>query len=335
MDAEITRYEAPVSSDLIEEIWAMWEKVPEHIGQGRTRTRDDLSDAIRAEDRKLLYIARVDGRIAGTSQIWISRRDPRLAEFGRPATAPEFRRRGIGQALFDAPVSDFRDLSGEAIFLGASSYAFRTYLRAGYRKLAGTVTMVYVVSGVTPEEYLVDYFRHLGPATIHPGEPADRTSAVPLVHTPHDWQVMDANVKMMSRRYTQFRGFAGQAGKYVNLLETEDSTFFAARAGDRQKVVGLSTARVQDGICSVDGFTHHYYTDSWNELIQAAMAWGRERGASGFSASVSVDDFGKLGLFRGLGFKDAGAGEDVLLDGIQIRNYEDGKTVASVRLEKS
>ena len=183
----------------------MWETVPEEVGVGEdiSWVRDELSNAVRAEDRKLLYVARVDGKMAGTSVIWVSRRDPKLAEFALPGTAPEFRRRGIGQALFDAPVADFRATGGESIFLGASSYAFRTYMRAGYHKLVGTSALAYVASGESPEAYLVDFFRGLGPAVVGPGEGADRTSAVPLVHTPHDWQVMDANVGLLSLRYSQ------------------------------------------------------------------------------------------------------------------------------------
>ena len=337
MNAEITRIEAPVSMDLIEEIWTMWETVPEDVGVGEdiSGLRDELSNAVRTEDRKLLYVARVDGKLAGTSVIWVSRRDPKLAEFGLPATAPKFRRRGIGQALFDAPVADFREMHGEAIFLGASSYAYRTYYRAGYRKLVGSVALAYITNGESPEAYLVDFFRDLGPATVSPGEHADRTSAVPLLHTPHNSQVMDANVNLLSLRYNQFLGFAGQSGRYVDLLDSEDSTFFAARAGGRGKVVGLSTAKLRDGTCSVDGFTHPYYEGSWSDLIESAVAWGKEHGAIVFAAAVSDEDYEKREMFEALGFKDAGKGDGFLLDSMQIKNYEQGKKVGSVRLERS
>ena len=336
MDAEITRYEVPVSMEMIEEIWAMWETVPEEVGVGEdiSWVRDELSNAVRAEDRKLLYVARVDGKIAGTSVIWVSRRDPKLAEFALPGTAPEFRRRGIGQALFDAPVADFRAMGGESIFLGASSYAFRTYMRAGYHKLVGTSALAYVASGESPEAYLVDFFRGLGPAVVGPGEGADRTSAVPLVHTPHDWQVMDANVGLLSLRYNQPSGFSGQAGGVVDLLDKADSTFFAARAGDRGKVVGLSTAKLAEGVCSVDGFTHPYYEDSWNELIESAAAWGSERGAVRSAAVVSEEDWRKREMFEALGYETSGRGDDFLLDGMQMRVYANGKKVRSIRLER-
>ncbi len=336
MDAEITRYEAPISMNLIEEIWAMWETVPEDVGVGEdiSWTRDELSNAVRPEDRKLLYVARVDGKMAGTSAIWVSRRDPKLAKFGLPATAPEFRRQGIGQALFDAPVADFREMDGEAIFLGASSYAFRTYYRAGYRKLPGTPALAYIASGESPEAYLVDFFRDLGPATVGRGEHADRTPAVPLVHTPHDWQVMDANVGLMSRRYTQYKGFAGQSGRFVDLLDKDESTMFAARAGDRGKVVGLATAKIEDGACNVDGFTHQYYEEYWTELIESAVEWGQDQGATKSSAVVSDEDYRKRELFEGLGFTEVGKGDGFFLDSMQIKNYENGKKVGSILLEK-
>ena len=336
MDAEITRYEVPVSMEMIEEIWAMWETVPEEVGVGEdiSWVRDELSNAVRAEDRKLLYVARVDGKIAGTSVIWVSRRDPKLAEFALPGTAPEFRRRGIGQALFDAPIGDFTATGGEAIFLGASSYAFRTYMRAGYHKLVGTTTLAYVASGELPEAYLVDFFRGLGPAVVGPGEGADRTSAVPLVFTPHDWQVMDANLGLLSLRYNLFGGFSGRAGGFVDLLDKPDSTFFAARAGERGKVVGLSTAKLSEGVCSVDGFTHPYYENSWNELIESAAAWGAEHGAERSAAVVSEEDWRKREMFEALGFEAAGRGDDVLLDGMQMSTYANGKKVRSIRLQR-
>ena len=338
MDAEITRYETPVSMEMIEEIWATWETIPEEVGVGEdiSWVRDELSNAVRAEDRKLLYVARVDGRIAGTSMIWVSRRDPKMAEFALPGTAPESRRRGIGQALFDAPIADFTATGGEAVFLGASSYAFRTYMRTGYSKLVGTSALAYVASGESPEAYLVDFFRGLGPAVVGPGEHADRTPAVPLVHTPHDWQVMDANVGLLSRRYSLASGFAGQAGRFVELLDRPDSTFFAARAGDRAKVVGLSTAKLADGVCSVDAFTHPYYEDDWTELIESAAAWGSERGAGRCAAVVSEEDRRKREMFEAIGFEASGRGDDYVLDGMQMSVYAaNGKTVRSVRLERS
>ena len=332
----IDRYETPVPDDFIRRIYEMWGQVPEDVGIGQdiTRLRDQLSNRVRTEDRKLLYVATVDGEIAGTSMIWVSRRDPKLCEFGLPATAPRFRRRGIGQALFDRPVEDFRAMGGEAIFLGTNQVpAERVYRRAGYSKLVGAIAQVKILSGDSPEAYFVDYFRGLGPATVHPGDPSDRTPSVPLVHSPHDWQVMDCNAPALSKRYFTHRSFAGQCGRFIDMLDSPGSTFFAARAGDRHKVVGLSTARMlDDGVCSVDAFTHRYYQDSWHELIEAAMAWGRKRGATRLQTTLSVEDYAKRDLFEGLGFRPAGPGGEFFLDGFFLGDCPEGKPVAAVKM---
>ncbi len=339
MDSRLTRYETPVSDELIQEIWEMWQKVPEDVGIGSdiSMLSGHLTNRTRSEDRKLLYVARVDGVVAGTSMIWVSGRDPVLCEFGLPATAAEFRRKGIGQALFDAPVSDFKEMGGEAIFLGTNHVnAGRTYFRAGYRKLVASITHVRVLSGVSPEEYFVEFFRGLGPASVFPGEATDRTSAVPLVHSAHDWQVMDANMPTLSRRYFVHRGFAGQVGRYIGLLEDENATFFAARAGDRQKVVGLSSVKLgDDGVCSVDGFTHNNYGDQWVPLIEAAIEWGRSRGAASFGATVSVEDYEKRDLFAAQGFQESGSADDFFLDGVWLKLQPNGRPVGALRLVRA
>ena len=268
--------------------------------------------------------------------IWISRRDPKLCEFGLPATAPKFRRRGIGQALFDRPVEDFRAMGGKAIFLGTNQVpAERVYRRAGYSKLVGSIAQVKILSGDSPEAYFVDYFRGLGPATVHPGDPYDRTPSVSLVHSPHDWQVMDCNAPALSKRYFTHRSYAGQCGRFIDMLDSPDSTFFAARAGSRQKVVGLSTARLlDDGVCSVDAFTPRHYQGSWRELIEAAMAWGRKRGAETLQTTLSVEDYEKRDLFEGIGFRPAGPEGEFFLDGFFLGDCPEGKPVAAVKMQR-
>ena len=338
-DFEITRFESPIEDEaLAREIYELWIKIPEQIGQGSELSEyiEGLSDRDRPEDRKVLYVARVDGQLVGTSMLWVSRRDSRLAEFGMPGTDPAFRRRGIGRVLFELPTTEFRDAGGEAIVMGGGGQeADRLYARIGYSKLVGSNALVQAMSGESPEAYFTDYFRDLGPAAIHPGEAADRTPSVPLIHTPHDWQVMDYNARIFTTRYFVRRSFAGQCGAYVAMLDQPDSTFFAARAGDRQKVVGLSSARLEEeGVCSVDGFTHAYYLENWTELIRAAMEWGRQRQARGFVATVSREDEQKQELFRELGFEVTGKGKDFFLDGVWLRDFPDGHSVEALKMTR-
>ena len=119
------------------------------------------------------------------------------------------------------------------------------------------------------------------------------------------------------------------------MLDSPDSTFFAARAGDRQKVVGLSTARLlEGGVCSVDAFTHRYYLGCWRELIEAAMEWGRERGAAVLQTTLSEEDYAKRGLFEGIDFRPAGPGGEFFLDGFLLGDCPEGKPVAAVKMRR-
>ena len=316
----------------------MWETVPEEVGVGEDTSRgvrDELSNAVRAEDRKLLYVARVDGKIAGTSVIWVSRRDPKLAEFALPGTAPEFRRRGIGQALFDAPVADFTAMGGESIFLGASSYAFRTYMRAGYqqagrherprlrrrRRVAGSLPRRLLPRARTgrrrPRRALrPDFLRASSAyaARLASDGRQRRSSLAPV--QPAQW------IRGPGR---EVRRAARRVG--VDLLRrTRRRTAARSWASPRQSS--------RTACASVDGFTHPYYEDNWNELIESAAAWGSEHGAERCAAIVSEEDWRKREMFEALGFETAGRGDDFLLNGMQMSVYPNGKTVRSSRLER-
>ena len=89
-----------------------------------------------------------------------------------------------------------------------------------------------------------------------------------------------------------------------------------------------------DGVCSVDAFTHRYFQDSWQELIEAAMEWGRERGAMTLQTTLSEEDYEKRRLFEGIGFMSAGPGGEFFLDGFLLGDCPEGKSVAAVKMQR-
>ena len=66
------------------------------------------------------------------------------------------------------------------------------------------------------------------------------------------------------------------------------------------------------------------FSDSWEELVQAAIGKSHEQDMRGCFAVVSVEDEEKQSWFESLGFRRAGSGEEFDLD---------GRLVASVRME--
>ena len=272
--------------------------------------------------RITVFVRRSSGQLAGTCLVATSSNLPSLGGFGEVATSPDARRSGIATELSRKARDDFGERGGRALFLGTGNPdSARIYFRLGWRKLAGADLMVNVLNGDSPEEFLVDYFRSLGdlgPLSVREPSPADRVPMIPLLVSPHDWQVLDSNTGMPSTRYAVQSSCLGLYRRYSALSTDGWGAWFCASA-DLGQVVGLSTARLDsDGGCQVDGFTHRNHLGSWKALIQEAIDWGADRKASPIWATVSIEDDEKRSLFESLGFRNTGPGEPFDLGGRQV-----------------
>ncbi len=316
------RYPVPITEELIDELLPFWEYIygmvfPD-IG------REVFLGAEDAYNRSTLYMRREGERLAGTCFSMHSKSVPALAGFSEVATDPQFRGRGIATEMCGQAVEDVRAGGGEAFFLGTDNpAAARIYHRLGWRKLAGTAAMVNILSGESPEAFLVDYFRG-GAAEIVEATPADRIPIIPLLLSPHDWQVLDANTGCRSTRYATQTSCMGLYVRFQR-IQRGGGAWFAARTAEG-KVVGLATARRDDGgDFQVDGFAHARFAAAQVPLLQAAIDAGAGQRPSRCYAVVSVEDEEKRALFETLGFRTTGTGEAFELDGRQV---------ASIRMER-
>lgn len=317
------RYNVPISEELIDEMLPFWASI--FGGVLPDIGREVFLGAEDAYSWGTLYLQREDERLAGTCFTMQSKSMPALAGFSDVATDPHFRGRGIATELCGQAVEDFRAAGGEAFFLGTvNPAAARVYYRLGWRKLAGANVMVNVLSGKSPEAFLVDYFGE-GTATVVEATPADRITMIPLLLCPHDWQVLDANAKMYSTRYATQNSCMGQYIRYDGIRRYGGGAWYAAKTADG-KVVGLSTARRDDaGDYQIDAFTHGLYGEVWESLVQAAIDGCSVQSSSSCYAVVSVEDEEKLSLFESQGFRQIRSGEEFDLD---------GRKVPSIRMDR-
>ena len=313
------RLDIPITPELTEELYDFLNEI--FGGPSPDLPPSVVLGEEQEHNRNILYLTRRGDRLAGTCLTTISRAAPRLAGFGEVATHPDFRRSGISTDLCGQAVDEFRGSAGEAFFLGTGNpTAARVYHRLGWRKLAGANVMANISSGDSPEAFLTDYFREPGPSTIRAASAADRIPMIPLLLSPHDWQVLDANTGVFSTRYRVQNSCMGLYAKYTAITEEGRGTWFSAVTGDG-RVVGLATARLGDSSgCQVDGLTHRYHETAWEPLIQSAIDWGASKGASSWWAAVSAEDEEKLALFESLGFRWSGAGESFDLDGREVES---------------
>jgi len=312
----VTAIEVPLPNDLREELIVFWQGVFE-------TSYDEFCAVFDAKEKDynhdIVYLVRKGEKLGGTCHLSHSIFNPELGGLGEVATAPEFKRMGIAAVVCEAARDEFFKHGGRAIFLGTGNpEAARVYYRLGWRKLAGANIMVCIASGDSPETFLVDYYRKNEPVTIGQASVSDRISMIPLIATPHNWQVLDANAGIFSTRYVLLQSCMGLYPCYEALLEDGQGTWFGARSVSGI-LVGLSTARfVNLGQCQVDGFIHQNFYNDWRKLVKKAVDWGFYKGAFTCRATLSVEDLKKKSLFEDLGFKETGSGEAFDINGREV-----------------
>lgn len=306
------KYPIPIPDELIDELFPFWSAI-----FGEAAWDVDRAVFLGAEEdtsRSTLYLQRAGPELAGTCFMMQSTTVPALAGMGEVATDPQFRGQGIAGDLCRQALADFRAASGEAFFLGTvNPAAARIYHRLGWRKLAGANLMVNLTTAASPEEFLVDYFRQPGQVTVGLAGSDVRIPMIPLILSPHDSAVLDANVGLYSCRYQTQNSCMGLYPRYTRALDNGAGAFFAARTTDG-RVVGLATARRIDPdhseqIYQIDGFVHHRFTPAWPDLIQAACDWTHTQGSAILCAQIGAEDVAKQAVFQKLGFAYVGVGE--------------------------
>ncbi len=301
------KYDIPIAEDLVDRLMPFWASI---FGEGGDLDRTLFLGEETDWHDTILYIEEDGGRPVATCLTVRSKGLPAVAGFAEVATDPAYRGRGLASELCRCAVEDFQAAGGEAFFLGTGNPgAARIYDRLGWRRMAGANVMTNITGEDSPEEFLVDFFRHQGDVTVGPAAPDVRIPMIPLIWTPHDSQVLDANVGLFGRRYVIQHSCMGLYPRFTRSLEG-CGAWFAARTGDG-RVVGLSSARLNDkGACRVDGFTHHRFDGSWEALIEAAIDWGQSHGAGAVNAAVSIEDERKRARFEAVGFGIVGGTEE-------------------------
>ncbi len=232
--------------------------------------------------------------------------NPEFAGIGEVATRPAYRGRGIANRLCQQALEEFTANGGKAVFLGTENpNAARIYHRLGWRRIANSTDYANITTGDSPQEYLADYFRTRSPVNIVTGDASLRVPMIPLLLTPHDWQVLDGNLPtpMISTRYSEQNSCMGLCRKYYYLVKRDDAEWFAAKTRDG-RLVGISTAWLDgDKTCHVDGFVHARFGESYDALIGAAIGWGHKRKSGRITSILSVEDEEKRAKFEDIGFR--------------------------------
>ena len=204
-------------------------------------TSDVLAGNEKDKNDFRVYSENVAGQIAATAIVVASLSLTELGALGEVATHPQFRNRGLATGLCRRLLEDFQDQGGEALFLGTvNPRAARIYERFGWNHIPDTKLMVNLTGEESPHEFLTNYFADLVPLEVRVADSSSRIPIIPLIISPHNWFVLDANVSIFSTRIEKQLSCLGLYNRYHYLREKSLGEWFTL-VTQEGKVLGISS----------------------------------------------------------------------------------------------
>jgi len=317
--AEISHFEISekgLDEQMISELIALWQEI---FQTGYSSFRPVLFGEECISNRDIIFVARQDGKIIGTSHLTISITNPELGGLGEVCTLPESRGMGLATRLCKMALDQFVGSGGKALFLGTSNpVAARIYTNLGWQKIPGSNVMVYLTDNIPADNYLQIYFAVGDRINVLSGSASDRIPVIPLILFPHEWHVLDSNIGLYSTRFSLQRSCMGLYPRYQSMRSDYDGNWLVARNGINQ-VTGLISYRIDKlKRCYIDGFMHPGYLGHWGFFIDEAMSLAAEHGASSFLANLSSYDNEKIALFKSSSFRLTGEIYQSIIDNHEI-----------------
>ena len=314
-----TKLEIPVDKSLNDLLQTFWHDI---FGESPDIEPGILLGEEKNYNQSTLYLIETDDLPTATTMVTTCKQLPELGGFSVVATRPESRGRGLGTKLCQQSIADFKELGGQALFLGTvNPDAEKIYHRLGWRKLASSIIWVNITDVRTPERFLLDYFdNNFTSITIEEGSADARIPIIPLIVYPHDWQILDANLGLFSSRYGIVRSCMGLYPKYQNLRNDNMGNWFVA-LDEHRRVVGLSSASLDNkDSCQIDGFIYGNSRSNWIELVSNSITWAQNMGVSRIYSDVSHADAIRKSQLESIGFIVTGSGPNFNMDGQTIES---------------
>ncbi|MHC4871659.1 MAG: GNAT family N-acetyltransferase [Planctomycetota bacterium] len=264
MDAFIfEQQQLPLAAEQTKELLELWEPIfPESCEEFLTVCEGQEADC----NDDYVFTARLEGDAVASLRLTVSKSQPAFSGVGEVVTTERCRGKGIATALTEKATELFKDLGGEALFLGTyNPAAASVYQKSGWKCLPASDVYVNVLTGQQPEEYLLNYFKDFsGDFSFGEFSAGQRIGLIPLALYPHDFRDMDRNASLQSTRYEYQKSCMGLFPKYLKVIENGGKVIPLYK-GDI--LAGMFTAVKEGKSKCVDGFVMSFYADKWAELL--------------------------------------------------------------------
>ncbi len=285
------------------------------------KIRRQLSGAYCEECVDRFFIGEIDGRLAGHLWYGYGRDGAGTANFGEVFTAPEFRRRGVADALTAAFAADADASPIRLALCTAGEVATRIYARHGFRTVIPGATHGPLVrfgpreSCADFREYAADYYTPGKPVTIQPGSIRHRHDIDCLLRFTHILRGGDtaACLRRVGLTGASLAGRIGPAWHVANAMEAcfqaEDGRgvlSVATLPGGR--VVGWAFALrrespAESGNAVLDVELHPAYAAAAEALIAETLRRAAVPGLEAVHAWCSAAQRERLEALTGQGFE--------------------------------
>ncbi len=273
--------------------------------------------------------AEVDGDVIATAWMTTPADDPRIGTFGEVFTDPDWRRRGLAQAVCGALLERFDADGGRVLYLGTSDPgAARIYGRLGFVPHPRGLMR----RDATDDQGSLDgeWFTP-SPVTIRPLTWGDTPRVVALYAAPNPWLsacwmqglysashvTHDRCNSLMKNTWQATRsgawlGLVNATGALVGSLPMEPR-------GNEQAAVGAD----------IDVFIHPAFQHEAPGLLDAMVAEAARHGWRWLRAELGEGDAAKCQILEGVGFREVGRMDEALeIGGVR-------QAVAVLRLDVS
>lgn len=261
-----------------------------------------------AVSHDVFFAGLLDGQIVGTSWYGAPKDTMDVATYGRILTHEQQRRKGIAAVLCALPVDEFREVGGEAMYLGTGRTNPARFIYEGlgfehynYIENAGTI-MRLVFSG-DAEAFEADYYAPGQPTGIRPLHAGDLARAEVLYNLPL-WACKDYRLGVFYNT-----PFEGQFFDILALREQRSDPCLALVTGDEHLVGMAHTAPApgsqmgQTHVREVEFLVHPNYLTEARGLLASVVAASPAELLVAYCAEADKD---KLKALEWSGFKPAG-----------------------------
>lgn len=273
-----------------------------------------------AFNRDIFFLTYINGELAGSTRLTISKQYPNWAGLGEVVTQNKYRGRGIAANLCKHAINYFKNEKGECIFLGTHNQtASRVYEKLGWVRLANSHVYVLSFQYTLPEIELLNLHKSQNfPPSFEKFANEGRIPIIPLTLFPHPYFVLDYNLNLFSRRHVLHKKCMSILPHFEDFISNGGEILFIK---NKNKIEGLLSISKENNKRE-RSFDVYAYNLSKQLLQDSYLFISKRFSTSKIIAMVEKRDIYKNRLFNEIGFTKSNDLQSKEIEGLKLQFFK-------------